>query len=95
MSEYGENKGQNITINNMNEIIMSGILSVDSFDEFRICVTCLNGAVITVDGTELCVKQVNPDSGTVEASGQIKGLYCEDNTSTSKSGFLKSLLFKR
>ena len=93
MSENIESK-QSIFISNLCEIRLTGISTVDFFDEFRISVTTNTGTALTVEGNGLSVREVNPDSGTVEASGQIKGVYCEEGT-PSKSGYLKSLLFRR
>ena len=41
MSEYIDNKSQNVILKGKKEIRISGIQSVDSFDETRICATCV------------------------------------------------------
>lgn len=90
MSEIIDNGTQNVFLNNRCEIRLTGIQSVDSFDETRICVTCLDGVAAVIEGYQLSVKEVNLDQSVVEASGDIRGFFYE-NATNEKRSFLRSL----
>lgn len=90
MSEIIDSGSQNVFLNNRCEIRLTGIQSVDSFDENRICVTCLDGVAAVIEGYQLSVKEVNLDQSVVEASGDIRGFFY-DNSVSEKRSFFKSL----
>ncbi len=82
---------QNVFLKNRNEIRLSGIVSVDSFDEFKICATTICDSIITVDGENLAISEVNLDEGVVEAKGNVIGVFYEDKHKVAKIGFFKGL----
>ena len=67
------------------------VTSVDSFDEFQISLTLKDGECLVIDGMSMSVKDVNLDSGIVEAEGEISGLNYYDKNPVKRSGFLKGL----
>ncbi len=83
---------QNIFLKNRNEIKLSGIVSVDSFDEFKIIATTILDSVINVEGENLAIIEVNLDEGIIEASGKVFGIFYEEKHAITKSTFLKRLL---
>ena len=95
MSELTDNKLQNVTLKDRREIKICGIMSVDSFDEYRICATSYDGAAVIVDGAGLSIKEVNLDSGFVEAVGDIQGFFYDEKNKAVSGGFLKNLFMKR
>ena len=91
MSEPIEKREQNVSLKNRKEIRISGITSVDSFDEYRICATSCDGMGIVVDGLSLAIKEVNLDECFVEAVGDIQGFFYESGIKKTKVGFIKGL----
>ena len=82
---------QNVVLKNRNEIRISGIISVDRFDEFRICATTVSESFITVEGENLVINEVSLDDGIVVANGFVSGIYYDEKNLSSKGGFLKGI----
>ncbi|MBQ7398925.1 MAG: hypothetical protein IJW06_00505 [Clostridia bacterium] len=95
MSEFNDCKAQNVILKDRSEIKISGIASVDSFDEYRICATCQDGVAVIVDGVNLTIKEVNLDSCYVEANGDIQGFFYDTRSGGNKGGFLKTLFMRK
>lgn len=95
MSEFADNKLQNVVLNNRREIKISGVQSVDSFDEYRISATCHDGTSVVIDGVGLVIKEVNLENGFIEAVGDIQGFFYDDRSNAKSGGFLKNLLFRK
>lgn len=95
MSEMSDAILQSVTLNQRREIKVCGILSVDSFDEYRICATSHDGAAVVVEGLGLTVKEVNLEKSFFEATGNIFGFFYDEKNVQSKGGFIKSLFSKK
>ena len=81
-----------VEINKRNSLLVSGISSVNSFDDVQIYVTLHNDEVLVIEGSNLDIKEVNLQKGLLEATGMISGLYYEESSDKHKSiSFLKSL----
>ncbi|MBE6681778.1 MAG: hypothetical protein E7600_05815 [Ruminococcaceae bacterium] len=75
----------NISILNRCKILITGIKSVDSFDENIICATTADDVSLIVEGSGLEVCDVNLVKGVIEANGVFNGLYYNESTSVKKS----------
>ena len=86
MSEFN----QSVVLNNRCELVVSGIKSVDEFNEELIVASTIDDTLITVEGFEMTVKDVNIDKNTFSVSGNIISFsYSERNA--YKKGLLKRL----
>lgn len=87
-------KKHNITINNREDIKMSGILDVLSFDEeLVICQSDIG--VLVLKGAELHVKKLDLDNGVLELTGYIMGLqYEQDHVLSKNKPSIFSKIFK-
>ena len=95
MSENIDNKNQNVMLKGKREIRISGILTVDSFDESRICATCSDESSIVVEGNNITIKVVNPEECYIEAVGDIQGFFYEESVKKNNSGVLRRLFFNK
>lgn len=88
------NKKHNITINNREDITMSGILDVLSFDEeLVICQSDIG--VLVLKGLELHVNKLDLDNGILELTGYITGLqYEQDHVLSKNKPSIFSKIFK-
>ncbi len=93
MTEVSDKREQNILLYNREKIILSGISSVDSFNDAAITATTRDGDCVTVEGSSLNVRDVNLDKGVVEANGNISGFFYHGKA-VQGSGFFGGL-FKR
>lgn len=91
MSEYNESKLQNVVLKGKREIKITGILSVDSFDETRICATCNDESTVVVEGANLSIKVVNPEDSFIEAVGDIQGFFYDEMVKKTNTGILRRL----
>lgn len=85
---------QNILIYNKSKISITGIRSVDSFDESFISMTTTDEQRLVVEGNGLTVSDVNLDSGKVDAVGNISGVFYESTVKNS-TGILSALFRRR
>ncbi len=87
-------KKHNITINNREDIKMTGILDVLSFDEeLVICQSDIG--VLILKGMNLHVKKLDLDNGCLELTGYVIGLqYEEDHVLSKNKPSLFSKIFK-
>ena len=93
MSDNINKENQNISIINRSKLTLTGIASVDSFDENGITVTTVNDECIVVEGSGISVTDVNLENATVEATGNINGVfYCTQQKSV---GILARLFGKK
>ncbi len=84
---------QNVFLYGRKRINVSGIKSVDSFDENFISMTTDSGEHLCVEGNGLVVKDVDLESGSVEAEGNVSAIFYESERA-EKTGIL-SAIFKR
>ncbi len=89
MSENRLNsKSQNILIEDRNNVTISGVEQVDSFNENTIILSTIKGG-LSIKGENLNVSKLNLDEGNVKISGTINSL-----TYISKEGAPKNLMGK-
>lgn len=82
---------QNIIIGDRKKITVTGIKSVDSFDDTMISATTVTDTVLNIEGSDLQIKDVNLDKLQFEASGNITGLYYIESASGSKKSIFSYL----
>ena len=80
----------NIFIYSRESINISGVKSVESFDEQRITM-CIDEDVLCVEGDNLSITELDLEKGNVKASGNINALYYSDSQNTSKQGFFSKI----
>jgi len=81
MSEL-QNMPHALTLSERKKLTMTGALEVVSFDEsFVVLKTALG--TLTVQGTQLQLKQLSPEGGTVAVEGEISALSYENTRSGS------------
>lgn len=68
-------KEQNIALKCRKSLVVTGIKSVDSFDENNIQITTEDGFVLFIEGSEIVIKDVNLDKSCVEAVGNFTAFY--------------------
>lgn len=78
-----------LSLENRNQLRATGVLDVDSFDE-RNVVILTNMGVLTVEGEDLHINQLNVGDGDIAVEGQINRLQYTDLKGKS-GGMLKSL----
>lgn len=89
MSENTVNfKNQNISIEDRNRVSISGVESVDSFNENTIVLSTIKGD-LSIKGEDLNISKLNLDEGSVRISGLINSL-----TYISKEGAPKNFMGK-
>ncbi|MFY9213707.1 MAG: sporulation protein YabP [Tissierellaceae bacterium] len=89
MSENMVNfKNQNISIEDRNRVSISGVESVDSFNENTIVLSTIKGD-LSIKGEDLNISKLNLDEGSVRISGLINSL-----TYISKEGAPKNFMGK-
>lgn len=93
LNENGNITEQNVLLENRNKITVTGIVSVDSFDETSVVATTKSGSRFVVEGNEISVSDVNLENGRLIATGAIIGFFYEDDSKAKKS--LISRFFSR
>lgn len=81
------NTEQNISVINRNKIIITGIKSVDSFDENFISATTFDNTQINIEGTNLEIRDVNLDKGQFIADGTLLGLFYNETIAVKRTFF--------
>lgn len=90
MEKINQNKQQNLIIENRERITISGVLSVESFDEQEI-ITVTEKGVLNIRGENIKIGSYNEEIGELNATGSIYAAVYVDNN--DKGGFF-SRLFK-
>ncbi len=81
-----------LTLDNRKNLVMSGVVEVDSFDDQSITAYTDFGE-LTIKGENLNIKKLNLELGDLEVAGRISSLIYADNKLRSSAG-LFSRLFK-
>lgn len=81
-------KSQNILIEDRNNLTISGVEQVDSFNENTIVLSTIKGG-LSIKGENLNVSKLNLDEGNVKITGTVNSL-----TYISKEGAPKNLMGK-
>ena len=82
-----------INISDRKTIQLTGVVSVDSFDEYNISMTVSCGT-LNVEGEGLNITTLDLDKGHVSASGTINGVYYNDSENSGKKGLALRLFGK-
>lgn len=80
-----------VEIKNRDGLVITGISSVNSFDDNQITMSLCSGEFLIIEGENLDIKEVNLQKGLVEASGTVISLIYEDSSSKLKKGLFKNL----
>ncbi len=78
---------QSIVIKDRKSIVVTGISSVDSFNETTIVATSLSEDTVVVEGNGLKLCDVNLDNFLFEAEGNITAVFYDEKISVKKSFF--------
>ena len=84
----------NVVLNNKSDLVVTGIKSVDTFDDGIIVATALDGSFITVEGNCLAIKDVNLDKGVFTANGNIYSFSYSEQYE-ERPGFFKRIFKSR
>ncbi len=76
---------ESILINDRTRAELTGIVSVESFDEFSIVMTVAQGG-LTVEGEALSIEILDLEAGRVTATGRIGAVYYTDSVTHKKGG---------
>ena len=91
MSDTGLNTvGHNLLIYDRGRFSVTGVKSVDSFDESQIVLT-LADSELTIEGDGLNITELDSDRGRVEATGRVSGVFYGDGV-VEKKGFFSRLV---
>ena len=82
-----------ITVLGRKELKISGVLDVDSFDEFGAVMRTHMGE-LTVEGEGLKMEILDTEQGIVTLCGKINGLFYSDDKAGTKKKKLFSNIFK-
>ncbi len=82
-----------IAVTDRAAIELTGILSVDSFDEFTITLNVSCGR-LTIEGENLKIGVLDLEKGKVSAGGKINAVYYTDGAPV-KDGFFSRILGRR
>lgn len=85
-------KGHEIRLNNREELYLTGVSHVESFDEKEVILETVMGILI-LKGEELSIKQLNLDEGNVSIDGTVKSLqYAEEGLMRDMKNKSKGIL---
>lgn len=84
----------NITVTDRKNIELTGVVSVDCFDEYVITLTVQCGT-LTVEGEGLKLNELDLDRGRVTAVGRINAVYYSEQSAAAKGGVLSRIFGKR
>ncbi len=84
-----ENQCGIVTVTDRKTVDLTGIISVDSFDEYAINLTVSCGT-LTIEGENLGITALDLDKGRVSAAGTISAVYYTDDDAPSKKGGIMS-----
>lgn len=85
MEERSYNAYHRIIVNNREEMTVSGVLDVISFDEEAVVIETEMG-ILEIKGEGLHVNQLNLENGDMNLTGDIEGIEYDDKASYKKGG---------
>ena len=88
MEEERKSGNHLLSVENRRQLMASGVLDVDRFDE-KAVVVLTNLGVLTVEGEDLHINRLNVESGEIAIEGEIDRLQYADLK--EKGGVLKGL----
>ena len=93
MSDNVETSGHNLNLYNRNKLNVTGISSVDSFDDTIISATTSDGVTLYIEGSDIALTDVNLEKKCFEATGNFYSFAYSSNSVKEYNG-LFSRLFK-
>lgn len=78
----------NIILKDRNELSVSGVTDMDSFDETTV-IAYTDLGELTISGTDIHIEKLNIDTGELVITGKISSLTYLDQTPKSTSFFSK------
>lgn len=81
-------KQHTINVVNRNEIEISGVVEVNSYNEDELDITTDFGNLL-VSGSNFNVKKLDVESGVMCVKGTLDSIYYTDNSDTQNKTFLK------
>jgi sporulation protein YabP len=81
-----------IILENRNNLIISGVIDVECFDDNTVAMYT-NCGMLTVKGQDLHIDKLSVETGDVVINGNINNLLYSDNEKPKKEGFF-SRIFK-
>lgn len=90
MSVTDAKKEHEIRLIKRNELSVSGVLEVLSFDEENARLMSVDGEIY-VEGEGIKIGVLDTDRGVVTLSGKIDGIYYGDDSKNEKKGFFSRL----
>ncbi len=88
MEEERRSGNHLLSVENRKQVMASGVLDVDRFDE-KAVVVLTNMGVLTVEGEDLHINRLNVESGEIAIEGEIDRLQYSDLK--EKGGVFKGL----
>lgn len=85
MEERSYSTKHRIIVNNREEMIITGVLDVVSFDEDAVVIETEMG-ILEIKGDGLHVNQLNLENGEMNLTGDIEGIEYDDKTAYKKGG---------
>ena len=82
-------KGHNLNLYDRERFCVTGVSSVESFDESMVVMELDEGSTLT--GVNLSITDLDLEKGSVEASGLVTGMFYSDS-SPVKRGFFSRLV---
>jgi len=83
-------RSQAITLENREMLTVSGVRTVDEFNDVEITLETDCG-MLHIDGEGLHITKLNSDDGIVLVEGNICGIVYDDDTSEQSGGFFSRL----
>lgn len=88
-----EKRDHSLTLKRREDLLLDGVLNVESFDEGEIVVETVAGGLI-VKGDDLHITQLNLDGGSMVVHGFVDSLQYTGETPGRKGRSMLSRLFK-
>ena len=83
--------GHHIILEEREQLVISGVEEVESFDESAIYLTTAQGP-LEIQGEGLHIEKLSLDGGDLKVEGDIDAVTYEDDAGGSRGGFLARLL---
>lgn len=83
--------GHHIILEEREQLVVSGVEEVESFDEGTILLTTVQGG-LEIQGEGLHIEKLSLDGGDLKVDGDIDAVSYEDDGPGSRGGFLARLL---
>ncbi len=91
MNGQTAHKGHNFNLYDRGRFCVTGVSSVESFDEGMVVMELDEGSMLTVEGVDISITDLDLEKGSVEASGLVTGMFYSDS-SPVKRGFFSRLV---